>query len=261
MYNDGIAVTQLCIFGNQVFLGLFILAVHKLLASEPAGHASLFMNLLQYAGTYETAFQLLLRKGFVSFNDNLVDLNLALLVHIHIQNDSVWSAGIIARHYVNLRILITFLIEVFLCQNLGTVDHIGCELIILYQTQFLFQVLTLVLLYTVVVDLRNSGARGQLDMQKYGIVSDAVCTDGHIAEQSVAPITLDGLGNLFAGKCDNLPHRQATEADKQFIIVICHAFHHNIADDILSWRAAIVNDGIQLACLYLGARVHRQHRH
>ena len=54
------------------------------------------MNLLQYAGTYETAFQFLLRKGFVSFNDNLVDLNLALLVHIHIQNDSVRSTGVIA---------------------------------------------------------------------------------------------------------------------------------------------------------------------
>ena len=64
----------------------------------------------------------------VAVEDNLTNLHLLLLVDINVEDDLVLAGNIITLYDIDFGVLIAFVIEVFLGQNLGTVNHVGRNL-------------------------------------------------------------------------------------------------------------------------------------
>ena len=133
-------------------------------------------------------------------------------------------------------------------ENLCTIQHIGRQLVFLYQSELFLQVFSLSLLHAVVGDGRDARALRQEDVQIGGIRSavvraahNAVHLHGDIGKQTVAPEAADGLCDLFAGKLDRLADTQTGEAHQKLLIEVFHAIHLNAANDAFTGRTGIVN--------------------
>ena len=87
-------------------------------------------------------------------------LGLLLLIHLDVEDYVVFLAQVLTLGDIYLRILESLVLVVFLCQGLGTRNHVGSDLRTLQQTQFLLQILTLRLLLDAdVVDVAHARAR------------------------------------------------------------------------------------------------------
>lgn len=78
-------------------------------------------------------------------------------------------------------------------------------------TKLWFQFLTLTLLYTHDVQLRHAGALSQCNSQIDVIALYTVGGDAHILEKAVAPIALDGIGNLITGNGYHIANGEARD--------------------------------------------------
>ena len=163
-----------------------------------------------------------------------------------------------------LGILETFVFKVALAQDLGAVNHVGGELVVHHKSQFVLQVISLALLHTIVVNLGDTWAWSQVDVQICGVVNDGVHTDRYVGEQTVLPVALDGLCYLFAGNGYSLSHTDAGKAYQHGRVVIGYTVYGNVLDHNLAWRAAIVNGNRSVAphvlcmCRYC-CKAYRQH--
>ena len=106
-------------------------------------------------GTFleQSALDLLVGDLLVAFNGDLMHLHLHLLVNRDVEDHLVLVGHIIALHDVDLSVLVTLVIEVFLGKDLGTVDHVRRNLTALQQAELLLHVLAFAFLQTDIVDV------------------------------------------------------------------------------------------------------------
>ena len=123
------------------------------------------MNLGEGTLAEESALDFPVGQVCITFNDDVADFHLVLLIHGHIKNHLVLVGHIVTLHDGDFGIVIALFIKVFLGQDLGAVDHVGRYLITFQQTEFLLHVLTFRLLQSDIVDGAHTGAHGQMDMQ------------------------------------------------------------------------------------------------
>lgn len=124
-----------------------------------------------YTGHKPRSFDFLGRKGMVSFNGNRVYLHLGLLVDVDVHDYPVGCRHIVPLQNAHLGILVTFVIEILLDKEFGTVYHIRGQLIVLQQTDTLLQIFPFALLYADIVNLRHARTLRQLNAQE-GFVAD-----------------------------------------------------------------------------------------
>ena len=137
----------------------------------------------------------------ITRNVNLVDLHLLLFVDVHINNHLVLLVQVVALDDFSLGILETFIIEIALDDNLGTVHHVRRNLNTLHDTDFLFQVLLLTLSHTVDVDFRHTRSRSENDFQVETVVLNLFGFDADRRKESMLPIALHSSGNFITRKC------------------------------------------------------------
>ena len=261
-YQEGIAVTQFVIFVDEVVLGFLVLLVDKLLRTEPATHVLAFVYGLQHAFGDKGTLDFLLWQVVVTGDVDVVHLHLVFLVDVYVHDDIAGFGGIIASQDVEFGILVALLVEVSLTQNLCPGNGVGRHLVFFHNAQFLFQILAFALLHARIVDSGNARVRGKVDVEVGRIANNAVDGDGHIAEESVAPISTNGIGDLFAGDGNLIAHLQTRQSDEQVVVVVCCSRYGDASEDAFAWSATIVNVGfyffVQALCQHLSTGTEQQ---
>ena len=110
----------------------------------------------------------------VSLDVDMPHLDLVLLVDDDVEDDLVLTGDVGTLLNLDIRILVTLVVEVFLSQDLCTVDHVWRDLSALQDTEFLLHILFLALLQSHVVDGGDTRTRLQRDMQIDFITHDRV---------------------------------------------------------------------------------------
>ena len=123
------------------------------------------MDLTEGAFTEERTLDLRVLQFLVTIEIDAVNLHLGFLVDVHIKQHLVLVAWVLHLHDVDLCILITLLIEVFLGQDLRTVYDVTCQTHASHHTEFGLQILALRLLHTVIADGVDAGAHAQMDTE------------------------------------------------------------------------------------------------
>ena len=161
-------------------------------------------------GTFmeESALDSEVAQILVSLDVDMSYLDLILLVDDDVEDDLVLTGDVGTLLNLDICILVTLVVEVFLSQDLCTVDHVWRDLSALQDTEFLLHILFLALFQSHVVDGGDTGARLQGDMQIDLITHDRVGRDLHIREETVLPIAFDGLRDFGAGHRDMLSDRE-----------------------------------------------------
>ena len=243
-HDNGIAITQLVVFVDEVILVGLVALGRVLLRLEDIAELSGLVGLRQGSLGEERTFYAFVRQVVVAVDDDIADFNLFLLVDGHVEDHIVLLARVIALHDRDVGILIAFIVEVFLCQDLGAVDHVGRNLVAFQQTQLLLHVLTLRLLQSNIVDVAHSGAHRQVDMQIHLVANQRVGCDGHVREQSVLPIALHGLGDFCAGQFDFIANGKSGYSGQHIVLVSLDTRNVQSGDGAGARRTGIGDVGI-----------------
>ena len=163
--DGGIAESQLVVFLDKGLLGFLIAFVGELLRLEEAGEFSRLVDLTEGTFADERSLDLRVLQFLITVEDDTVYLHLGLFVDIHIEQHLVLVTWVLCLQDVDLRVLITLLIEVFLGEDLRTVHNVTGETHALHDTQFRLQVFALSLLHTVIADGVDTGAHAQMDAE------------------------------------------------------------------------------------------------
>ena len=140
--DGGIAVTQFVILIDEGFLGLFVAFGGELLGLEDVLQLAGLVDLAEGALFEQVTLDLVVFQLLVALEDDAAHLHLRLLVNIDIENHLVLAGDVVALHNLNLCILITLVVEVFLGQNLSAVEHVGGNLAAFHDTKLSLHVLT-----------------------------------------------------------------------------------------------------------------------
>ena len=108
------------------------------------------MNLSESTLAKQRAFNLASLQLVVTLEHQLAYLHLVFLVDVYVK--CYLSRGVLMLYDVDLGILVTLVVEVFLSQDLGTVDDVTSQTHTLNHTQLSLHILALGLFDTVVVD-------------------------------------------------------------------------------------------------------------
>ena len=138
------------------------------------------MDLRESTLREQSSLDLLVRQFLITLDDDLVNAHLLFLIHLHIKDHITLLRDVITLGNGNLGILETLIIEISLGQDLRTVNSIRCELTALEQTQLILHILTLTLLQTDIIDVRDTRTHGQVDMQVHMITNQRVGHDRHV---------------------------------------------------------------------------------
>ena len=151
--NLCIAITVLVVFLDQ-FLLIFLPTLRcKLLGFEESGKLTSLMSLGKGTLGEESTLDLPVAQLLVTVDGNLVYLDLFLLVYYHIKDYLSLVCHVITLVNLDVGVLETLVVEVFLGKNLGTVQHVRSNLRTLHHTEFLLHVFTFALLQTDVIDV------------------------------------------------------------------------------------------------------------
>ena len=242
--DGGIAETQFVVLVDQCLLGFLIALVGEFLRFEHVAELASLVDLSEGALADQGALDLAVLQFLVAVKDQFVHLHLGLLVDIHVEDDLSGVLGIIDLVNLDLRILIAFLIEVSLGQDLGTVDDVTRQAIAPHHTEFCLHILTLRLLDAMIGDGADAGAQTQMDAEVDLGTDDGVSGDADLREQTVAPVTLHGLRNLGAWHIYLLAHRQSGETREHIVLVALNPFHGDTGNLTGTGRTGIGDVGI-----------------
>ena len=210
VFEDGsVAIAQLIVFLDEGLLGLVVAFGGVLLGFE---HVAELAGLVDFSeGTFleHVTLDFLVGELFVTFEDNLANLHLRLLVDSDVEDDLVLAGDVVALNDFDDGIVIAFLVEVFLGQDLGTVNHVGRNLCTTHNAQFGVHVLALGFFQTKIVDGTDARTCSQMDTEIDLIAHKGVGGDGNLREESVLPVSPDGLGNLCAWHVDGLSYGES----------------------------------------------------
>ena len=207
--DDGIAIAQFVVFVYQCLLGLFVTLGRELLGLEDVAQFAGFVDFSEGTFLDQRALYLARLQFLVAFEDDVAHLHLRLFVDAEVQYHLVLARHVVALGDVDDGIVVSFLVEILLGQNLGAVQHVRCNLRTLHDAQACLHVFTFRFLQTVEVDGRSTRPCGQVDAQVYLRPHDGVGRDGYFREEAVLPIALDGFGDFRARHFDSLSHGQS----------------------------------------------------
>ena len=111
------------------------------------------------------SLDLAIGEFFISLDDNLVYFHFLLLVYLEIQDNVVFIGHIITLTDGDFGIFVPFVVEVFLCQDFGTVEDIGRHLASLDNTEFCIHIVAFRLLQSDVIDGRYAWPHIKVDKQ------------------------------------------------------------------------------------------------
>ena len=161
--DSSIAVSQLVILVDKCFLGFVVTLGREFLGLKHVLELACLVDFakgtfLEHATLDLTVFQLL-----VALKDDFAYAHLRFLVDGNIQDNLVFAGHIITLDNLDFSILITFFVKVFLGKNLGTVQHVRCNLTAFHDAKLGLHVLTLRFLQSIVVDGADTGTRSQVN--------------------------------------------------------------------------------------------------
>ena len=116
---------------------------------------------------------------FVALDDDFAHLHLVFLVDVHIKDHLVFRGHVVTLQDFHLCVLVALVLEIALGQELGTVEHVGCDLTALEQSDFGFKVFFFRFLHSAVVDGGDTRAQGQIEMQVNLVAHDRVGSNLH----------------------------------------------------------------------------------
>ena len=139
------------------------------------------MNLTEGTLADKRTLDLAICEFIVSVEDQLVYAHLILLVDIHVE-DNLVSTFLFLLNDVDLGILVTLVIEIFLSQDLGTVNDITRETHAFYHTQLGLHIIALGFLDAMIADVADTGTQTQVDTEVYLITDDRVGCNANLRE-------------------------------------------------------------------------------
>ena len=230
--NHGIPISQFVILLNQVFLVFLVLFLNKFLRTEPTAGTSFLVGLLENAWNEHRSFYLLRAQSMVPLDRNGVYLHLLFLVDADVHDGLVRCGHIIPLQNLDFGILVSLFIEILFNQELRTVYHVRSELVVFQQTDTVFQIFTLSLFHTAVIDLRHTRTLCQLDAKENLVFHHAIRFYRNIREQTVTPETLDSISYFFPRNIDFLADRKPRQPDKHIIVIVLCSLHGNSSDSV-----------------------------
>ena len=165
LQNLHIAIAQFVVLVNQGLLCVLISLVGELLGLEQVTELASLVDFAEGALGEERTLDLLRVKTCRTVKDNATHLHLVLLVDVDIQNHLVLSCHIVALGNINLRVLVTLLVEIALGQNLRAVNHVGRNLRTLHNTELGLHIFALRLLQTYIINGTHARAKSQMDAE------------------------------------------------------------------------------------------------
>ena len=228
--NCHIPVSQLIIFIHEILFGSLVPFVGKLLRLQETAQFACLVHLGEHTFPEQSTLDFPGRKILVALDDNMADFHLGLLVHVHIQDYLVVTRHIVTLGNIDFRIFVTLLIKIFLCENLGTVNHIGRNLTSLHDAQLGLHILALAFLEPGIVDGTHSGPLGKMDAEVHLGAHDRVGGDGHLREESMAPIPSDSICDFTSRDRDLLSFSESRESDEHIIFVALDSSDTNATD-------------------------------
>ena len=219
---DGVTVSVFVVFLNEVLLVFLPAFGCELLRFQEVGKLAGLVSLGEGAFLEQRTLDFLVVQFLVSVEPNIAHLHLFLLVHFHVENHLILVGHVITLADFNLGVLVSFVVKVFLGQDLSPVDNVRMQGHALCHAQFLLHVLALRLLESNVVDGRDFGARCQIEVQVDLVANERVDGNAHIREKSVAPVALYGVGDGRTWQFDVLADAQSGNAGQHIVFVAFH---------------------------------------
>ena len=196
--DGGVAEAEFVVLVDHGLLGLAVALVGEFLRLEEVGELACLVDLAKGTLAEHRTLDLVVVDLFVADDDDLVDFHLGLLVDVHVEDHLVGLLRVVALGDGYLCILVALLVEVFLGEDLGAVDHVRCDLTASHDAQLGLHVLALRLLDADVVDAADAGAHAQMDAQVDLAAHEGVGGDAYLGEEAVAPIAFHCLCNRTA---------------------------------------------------------------
>ena len=131
---------------------------------------------------FHRLFQVAISQRTVSFEMDLMDFGLFVLVDVDIYDHFTFMCDIVFLKDFDIHILKAFAIEELLDQRGRTIDQVRSHLVSFTQPQTGFQIFTFPLLDTMIVDFRNTRTLFQLDFQPNLISLYFSCQNLYIRE-------------------------------------------------------------------------------
>ena len=180
--QQGVAQAPRIEAAHERGLVLLIFLGHELLGTEHVAE-TLLLSLLHRLLEFHERFLHAGVVGAVESRDiNLVDLDLLVLIDIHVHDDAVVGRDVLFLHDFHGGVFIALALEVTLDDVLGAVGEVGGELAAGMEVDFLFEFLALALFHAVVVDGGDAGLGGEFDVQVDFAAHDAVGLDADVGE-------------------------------------------------------------------------------
>ena len=151
--NDhGVTISILVILVYKFLLVRLPAFRRKLLGLEERTESACLVRLRESSLLEQTALYLGVGKSVVAFDEYLAHLHLLLLVDDDVEDNLVFLRYVVALHNLDVGVLESLVVEVFLGKNLRAVNHVRCNLCALEQSEFLLHIGTFRLLQSYVVD-------------------------------------------------------------------------------------------------------------
>ena len=239
-----IAESQFVIFLNERLFGLGIALWRVFLGLEEILEFSSFVNLSQCAFGEHSALQLRRSHLVVALQHNVAHLHLVFLVDVHLKHHLVLARHVVTLNYVDVGVLVAFVVVVFLGQNFCSVHQVLRHAQALGHAQLCFQVFALAFLHAIVLHLADAWAQCEVDAEVDLGVDDAVGGDAHLREQSVFPIAFHGFRDFAAGHFYLLSHAEARKVDEHIVLIVGNSLHGQSSYLHLSGRAGVGDVGL-----------------
>ena len=175
----------------------------------------------------------------VAIEVDLANPRLLVFGDVHVHDHLAVFPRILTLHDVHLHVLEALAIEIFLDERLCAIHHIGRDLMALAQTELCLEVFAFALFHAVIVDLRDTWALLQADLEPHLIALDASGQDLHVRKQPMLPEAPHRVRDLIARDRHLVANREAGEADEDEIVVVLGAGHLDAGDGVAFRRQRI----------------------
>ena len=215
----GIAITQFVVFVDQIFL-VFLPAFGSIFFRlEEGGELAGLVGFGKSALGEESALYARVLQVFVAIDDDVSHLLFLFFVDDDVEDHLVFLSHVGPLLNVDDGILESFVVEIFLCQQLGAVEHVGSELAAVEQSELVFQVGLFALLHPHIVDFRHAWPHFERDVQPHFVAHDTVGGYFHAGEESVSPVSLHSIGDFCAWERNLLSHAESGNACKGIVLI------------------------------------------
>ena len=238
--NDGhVAVTQFVILFDEVLLVFFVSFWCELLRFQERAERTGLVCLGEDTLFEQSTLDFREFEVVVAVDEDIAYLHLVFLVDIYIEYDLVFLSHVVSLHDVYLGVFVTFVVEIFLCENFGSVDHVRSDLRPLHDAELRLHVLPFRLLDAVIVDVAHPWAESKVEAKVYFRANERVCRYANLREESMSPVSFHSFCDFLSGHTDFLTDGKSRESSKHVVLVSLDAFYRYSADGTSSWSSGV----------------------